>query len=124
QHKLMQIILAGQPELRERLQQPELRQLRQRVMVHCDLATLTSIETALYIRHRLNVAGAGERISFTPSAIDLIYRRTGGIPCQINTLCDRSLLAAYVRKDFEVSARDVETAVQELASVIQGGGLE
>ncbi len=122
QHKLMQIILSGQPELKERLQQPQLRQLRQRVMVHCDLEPLSAVETALYIQHRLNVAGAGGRIRFTPAAAELIHQNTAGIPRQINTVCDRSLLAAYVRKVFEVTASDVQNALDELASVIQGKG--
>jgi general secretion pathway protein A len=118
QHKLLQIILAGQPELKERLAQPELRQLRQRVMVHCDLAPLSALETALYIQHRLNVAGTQGRISFHASAVELIHQRAAGIPRQINTICDRSLLSAYVRKDFEVIVQDVQNALKELASVI------
>jgi general secretion pathway protein A len=119
QHKLMQIILSGQPELKERLQQPELRQLRQRVMVHCDLEPLSAIETALYIQHRLNVAGSGGRIHLTPAAVELVHKSAAGIPRQINTVCDRSLLSAYVRKDFEVTLSDVQNALTELASVIK-----
>ncbi|MBL7017022.1 MAG: AAA family ATPase [Kiritimatiellales bacterium] len=120
QHKLMQIILSGQPELKERLAQPELRQLRQRVMVHCDLEPLSAIETALYIQHRLNVAGANGRIHFDRTAVERIHGRAAGIPRQINTICDRSLLAAYVRRDFQVTAADVQGALKELASVIHG----
>jgi general secretion pathway protein A len=123
QHKLMQIILSGQPELKERLQQPELRQLRQRVMVHCDLAQLSTMETALYIQHRLNVAGANGRITFHSSAVELIHKNAAGIPRQINTVCDRSLLAAYIRKDFEVTGIDAQNALKELTSVIHGSSL-
>ncbi len=123
QHKLMQIILSGQPELKERLQQPDLRQLRQRVMVHCDLEPLSAIETALYIQHRLNVAGAEGRITFDNTAMHWIHERAQGIPRQINTLCDRSLLSAYVRRDHQVTATDIQNAIQELASVIHGGAL-
>ncbi len=123
QHKLMQIILSGQPELKERLAQPELRQLRQRVMVHCDLNPLSAIETALYIQHRLNVAGANDRIYFDRAAVELIHGRAAGIPRQINTICDRSLLAAYIRRDLQTTAADVQNALKELASVIQGGAL-
>ncbi len=119
QHKLMQIILSGQPELRERLLQPELRQLRQRVMVHCDLEPLSAIETALYIQHRLNVAGSNGRISFDRGAAECIHTRAAGIPRQINTVCDRSLLAAYVRKDFQVTLSDVHNALKELDSIIK-----
>jgi len=118
QHKLMQIILSGQPELKERLQQPDLRQLRQRVMVHCDLEPLSAMETALYIQHRLNVAGANNRITFDNAAVAQIHERAQGIPRQINTLCDRALLAAYVRRDHQVIAADIQNAIDELASVI------
>ena len=121
QHKLMQIILAGQPELKERLRQPDLRQLRQRVMVHCDLESLSCMETALYIQHRLNVAGAGGRIAFTTDAVQQVHQRAEGIPRQINTLCDRSLLSAYIRRDHQITDGDVENAIAELASVIYGG---
>lgn len=119
QHKLMQIILSGQPELKERLQQPELRQLRQRVMVHCDLEPLSVVETALYIQHRLHVAGSGGRITFRHTAVEQIHHHAAGIPRQINTVCDRALLAAYIRRDCDVIEVDVQNALMELASVIQ-----
>ncbi len=119
QHKLMQIILSGQPELKERLRQPELRQLRQRVMVHCDLAPLSAIETALYIQHRLTVSGAsGPEAIFQSAALQKIYERAGGIPRQINTICDRALLSAYVRGDHQVTSQDIDIALAELASLI------
>ena len=119
QHKLMQIILSGQPELKERLQKPELRQLRQRVMVHCDLEPLSVVETTLYIQHRLTVAGATDPAGFFQStAVEKIHNRAGGIPRQINTICDRALLSAYVRNSREVTGADVETALTELSSLI------
>ena len=119
QHKLMQIILSGQPELKERLHQPELRQLRQRVMVHCDLAPLTVIETALYIQHRLKVAGSSDPGSvFQSAAIQQIHERASGIPRQINTICDRALLSAYVRRNRQIASPDVANALAELASLI------
>jgi general secretion pathway protein A len=119
QHKLMQIILSGQPELKERLQRPELRQLRQRVMVHCDLAPLSLVETTMYIQHRLNVAGSPAPASvFNSEAIQEIHKRSEGIPRQINTVCDRSLLAAYVRRNHQVMSQDVVHALAELSSVI------
>ncbi len=119
QHKLMQIILSGQPELKARIQTPELRQLRQRVMVHCDLEPLSVVETTLYIQHRLTVAGAADPARvFQSAAVEKIHARTGGIPRQINTVCDRALLSAYVRNSREVTAADVETALTELASLI------
>ncbi len=119
QHKLMQIILSGQPELKDRLLLPELRQLRQRVMVHCDLEPLSALETAFYIRHRLSVAGAPDPSSlFCHDAIEKIHAQTGGIPRQINTVCDRSLLSAYVRTQHKVSLQDVQKALAELETLI------
>jgi general secretion pathway protein A len=119
QHKLMQIILSGQPELKERLRQPELRQLRQRVMVHCDLAPLTAGETALYIQHRLKVAGSPEPDNvFQVAAIQRIHESANGIPRQINTICDRALLSAYIRKDRQVTLLDIKNALAELSSLI------
>ncbi len=123
QHKLMQIILAGQPELKERLQKPELRQLRQRVMVHCNLEQLSVAETTLYIQHRLTVAGAADPSGlFQSAAVEQIHKRAGGIPRQINTVCDRALLSAYVRNDRQITALDVETALTELSSLIEVQG--
>lgn len=119
QHKLMQMILSGQPELKNRLQTPELRQLRQRVMVHCNLEPLTPVETTLYIQHRLSVAGSPTPGAvFQSRAVEEIHRRTGGIPRQINTLCDRALLSAYVRRERQVAEADVQTALHELDSLI------
>jgi general secretion pathway protein A len=119
QHKLMQIILSGQPELKERLRRPELRQLRQRVMVHRDLPPLTTVETALYIQHRLKIAGADDPGSiFQSAAIQQIHDRADGIPRQINTICDRALLSAYIRKDLQVTLQDVANALAELSSLI------
>ena len=119
QHKLMQIILSGQPELKERLRRPELRQLRQRVMVHCDLAPLAAVETALYIQHRLKVAGSADPGSvFQSAAIQQIHECAEGIPRQINTICDRALLSAYVRRDHQVMSLDVSNALAELSSLI------
>jgi len=119
QHKLMQIILAGQPELKDRLLLPELRQLRQRVMVHCDLKPLSVGETSLYISHRLAVAGASDpgRL-FGIDAIEKIHAQTGGIPRQINTVCDRALLSAYVRTEQQVSRQNVQEALAELETLI------
>ena len=123
QHKLMQIILSGQPELKERLRRPELRQLRQRVMVHCDLEPLTTVETALYIQHRLKIAGAADPASvFQSAAIQQIHDCAAGIPRQINTICDRALLSAYIRKDRQITLQDVANALAELTSLIEVPG--
>ena len=119
QHKLMQLILSGQPELKKRLLQPELRQLRQRVMVHCDLEPLSAIETALYISHRLEVAGSANPDGlFRSDAVEKIHQQSSGIPRQINTVCDRALLSAYVRNGRDVSLPDVQNALSELKTQI------
>lgn len=94
--KLLQIVLTGQPELREVLNNPALRQLKQRIGLRCKIEALPNIEeTENYIRHRLAMAGAERTDIFTSDALDLIYRCTEGIPRQINNLCDNSMLAGY-----------------------------
>jgi general secretion pathway protein A len=93
--KLLQIVLVGQLNLKEVLRTPELRQLDQRVSIRYTLQPLTREETAAYIAHRLTIAGGGAAISFTPRALEAVYRCTTGIPRLINLVCDRALLGAY-----------------------------
>src|SRR5215213_6845076 len=94
--KQLQIVLTGQPELRDVLNQPELRQLKQRVALRCEIKPLPDIEeTARYIASRLLAAGAERTDVFTPAAVDLIFRCSEGIPRQINNICDNSLLAGF-----------------------------
>src|ERR1700761_1582552 len=93
--KVLRIILAGQPELNEKLAAPELTQLTQRIRLRFHLSTLTQAEMRAYIQHRLEVAGAGDRQIFTEDTYSELYRYTGGVPRLINTLCDTSLMAAY-----------------------------
>ncbi len=89
--KQLQIVLTGQPELRDVLNQPELRQLKQRVALRCEIKPLPDIEeTARYIASRLLAAGAERTDVFTPGAVDLIFRCSEGIPRQINNICDNS----------------------------------
>ena len=118
QHKLMQIVLAGQPELDRRLGEPRLRQLRQRMMVRAELQPLDREDTAQYVAHRLTVAGAAEGSRFDAGATDVVHRRTTGIPRLINKVCDRAMLSAFARRDRVVSAADVERAVAELERVL------
>ena len=92
--KLLQIILIGQPELRELLDRSELRQLAQRITGRYHLDPLSGPETIAYVRHRLRVAGATSEI-FTRRALQRIYRLSGGVPRVINILCDRALLGGY-----------------------------
>ncbi|MDA3903919.1 MAG: AAA family ATPase [Desulfuromusa sp.] len=108
-HKLLQIVLLGQPELRELIRRPQLSQLSQRITARYHLGPLSEEDTALYILHRINIAG-GERVLFTDGANKLIYKLTGGIPRLINLLCDRSLLGAYTELEEEVTRGIVKQA--------------
>jgi type II secretory pathway predicted ATPase ExeA len=112
--KVLRIILAGQPELNEKLDSPELVQLRQRVRLRFHLTALSEDNAVEYVRHRLRVAGAGDRDLFAPETFPVIHRYTGGIPRLINTLCDTSLLAAFASDHTSVSIDDVNAAVAEL----------
>lgn len=112
-HLSLQIILAGQPELREKLDAPELRQLRQRIGIRYHLGPLSDMETGEYIDHRLAVAGAAERI-FGPGTAALIYEYSGGVPRLINTLCDRALVAGYAENRAQIEPDLVRRAIAGL----------
>ena len=114
QHKLLQIVLAGQPELEERLSAHELRQLRQRITVRCRLTALDEQEVGAYIAHRLRVAGAPVDVGFEPDAVRLVFKQARGTPRVINTICDRSLLAAYVGQSRVITVAHVKRAWQEV----------
>jgi general secretion pathway protein A len=114
QYKLMQIILAGQPELKRKLDQKNLRQFKQRIMVRCHLNVLNQEETGEYIRHRLCVAGANPDVYFDPAAIKLIYKKAKGTPRMINALCDNAMLAAFVAGTPVVRAPEVRRAIQHI----------
>ena len=112
--KLLKIILIGQPELREMLDRPELRQLSQRVTARYHLAPMTAPETTAYVLHRLKVAGA-RRALFTTTALKRIHRLSGGIPRRINLIADRALTGAYARQRHIVDSRIVTIAARELS---------
>jgi type II secretory pathway predicted ATPase ExeA len=112
--KVLRIILAGQPELNEKLDSADLVQLRQRVRLRFHLTALDELDTTAYVRHRLRVAGAGDREIFEPEAFAVIRRYTGGIPRLINTLCDTALLAAFAQDRASVTVEDLTAAVAEL----------
>ena len=112
--KVLRIILAGQPELNAKLDAPELVQLNQRVRLRFHLTALSPEETAEYIRHRLGVAGAGEREIFAPDTFAEIHRYTGGVPRLINTLCDTAMMAAFTDDRDRVLPADIAGAVAEL----------
>lgn len=113
--KLLQIVLIGQPELRDRLARPQLRQLRQRILVRYHLEPLDRTETQSYIAHRLSVAGANGRPIFTAPALWFIHRRSQGIPRLINALCDTTLLAGYAEGCDVLRWRHVRRAARALA---------
>lgn len=112
--KLLQIVLIGQPELREKLNQRSLRQLRQRITVRYHLTPLSRPDMERYIAHRLRVAGANGRPTFTPWAIRSIHRYSGGIPRLVNAVCDKALLYGYVNGFDRLDRRSVLRAIREL----------
>lgn len=112
-HKLLQIFLVGQPELRALIDSQELRQLSQRITARYHLGPLQPKETAAYIRHRLAVAGV-DRPLFTSRAVRRVHALSGGVPRLINILCDRALLGACVDRDLQVRPRTVARAAREL----------
>jgi hypothetical protein len=112
--KALRIILAGQPELNDKLNSQELIQLSQRVRLRFHLAALTKAETSAYIDHRLEVAGSQGRRIFAENTYATIYKYTGGVPRLVNTLCDTSLMAAFGREKDTVSMTELEAAIREL----------
>ena len=112
-HKLMQIILIGQPELRELLARNDLRQLAQRITGRFHLTPLNSDDTAAYVRHRMQVAGATREI-FTDRALQAIHRASRGIPRLINIICDRALLGAYTQGEYEIDSALINEASIEI----------
>lgn len=108
QHKLLQVMLVGQPELGVTLAQTELRQLRERVGVYYQLKSLSRQETGQYINHRLQVAGCDPTARvFEPAAVEAIYDYTGGIPRLVNRICENALMISYVLQSHTVTAEHV-----------------
>ena len=116
--KLFQMILVGQPELREKLNAPNLKQLRQRIGIRFHITSLPIDETGEYIYHRLKVAGSGGDIKFSDDALEMIYKYSGGIPRLINTVCDKALLSAYVLDTKDIDASNVEKCIKEIEGVV------
>jgi general secretion pathway protein A len=112
--KLLQIVLMGQTELRERLNEHSLRQLRQRITVRYHLKPLSRSEVAQYVQHRLQVSGAKGAPYFTALALWRVYRYSHGIPRLVNALCDKALLAAFVQESDRVTFGIVGKAIREL----------
>jgi general secretion pathway protein A len=112
--KVLRIILAGQPELNEKLDAPELIQLTQRIRLRFHLTTLSAPEMRAYIQHRLEVAGGGDRQIFAEDSFSDIFRYTGGVPRLVNTLCDTAMMAAFTADRDTVSLADIHQAIEEL----------
>ena len=115
--KLLQIVLLGQPELKVVLAQAELRQLRQRILVHYEVLPLAATDIAHYIQHRLSLAGGSGRPGFTTWAMRALHRGSGGIPRVLNNLCDKAMLSAFIRDSDEVNYWDVRRAVRDMKTL-------
>jgi general secretion pathway protein A len=132
--KLLQIVLAGQPELEERLNQPDLRQLRQRIILWAKTRPLTLLETHGYVTERLRIAGNSAGEIFSSEAIEAISRYSNGIPRVINLLCEHALITAFVEQNKVIPekiirevARDFDlqenfSSASALATKVPGGG--
>jgi type II secretory pathway predicted ATPase ExeA len=111
--KLLQIVLSGQPELEDKLRLPELRQLRQRIMLRCKTTPLTKEHTHDYISKRLRIAGAGDQPVFSVEAMDSVHLYSLGIPRVVNLLCEHSLVNAYVQQQRPIKPQTVEDVARE-----------
>jgi len=115
--KLLQIVLVGQPELKEKLASSELKQLRQRIAIRYHISPLSMDEVEKYVSHRLNVAGCSLDGIFHRDALEEIFSFSGGIPRLINILCDKSLLAGYTGDKKTINSRIVKKCVKEIEGV-------
>ncbi len=129
--KLLQIVLVGQPELEQKLRQPNLRQLRQRLTLRAKTHPLTLEETQAYVAQRLRIAGANGQPIFDPEAVTLVHRFSGGIPRVINLLCEHALVSTFVDQQktvapsvIEAVARDFDLDGNSVAAPAQPEGAE
>ena len=114
--KLIQIVLMGQSELRDLLARHELRQLAQRVTARYHLSPLSLTETGEYVRHRIVVAGGEGKVGFTSEALGTVHRLSAGVPRLVNLVCDRALLAGYVKGSRTITAGMVRQAAEEVGA--------
>jgi len=112
--KLIQIVLVGQPQLREKLNSPGLTQLRQRISISYHILPLEKVEVPNYIGHRLTVAGANKSVNFSEDALEEIYRFSEGVPRLINMVCDRALLFGFVLEARKITSGIVKRGVEEI----------
>ena len=111
--KLLQIVLSGQPELEDKLRLPQLRQLRQRIMLRCKTAAFSKEQTHEYIVERLRIAGADSQPIFTHEAMDVVYLYSLGIPRVINLLCEHALVNAYAEQRRPILPKTIEEVAHE-----------
>ncbi len=111
--KLLQIVLSGQQELEEKLKLPQLRQLRQRIMLRCKTTPLTKEQTHDYVAERLRIAGASGEPIFSPKTVETIHLYSMGIPRVVNLLCEHSLINAFVEQQRPISPKTVEDVAHE-----------
>jgi type II secretory pathway predicted ATPase ExeA len=112
-HKLLQILLSGQPELEDMLRRPEMRQVRQRIMIRCKTYPLTLEEVQAYISTRLRVAGAPPDPIFAPDAVRAVHRYSQGIPRVINFICEHALIAAFADQQRVIRGNTIDLIAQE-----------
>jgi general secretion pathway protein A len=111
--KFLSVVLAGQPELAARLNEPQLRQLKQRIALRCELAALDLVETAAYIAGRIRIAGGAPAEIFTRNAVDTIFRGSGGIPRVINVICQNALIGGYATQTKPIPRSIVEEVLRD-----------
>ncbi len=113
--KLLQIVLSGQPELEEKLNLPQLRQLRQRIMLRCKTGALTKEQTRDYMSERMKIGGATENGQpiFSPAAVETIHLYSLGIPRVVNLLCEHALINAYVEQQRPIEPKTIEDVARE-----------
>ncbi len=119
QEKLIQIFLVGQPELRAKVNSPELKQLRQRIALSYHMQPLDENESSEYVAHRLRVANAVCPPRFTPEALNALYRYSQGVPRLINTVCDNALLVGFTRESFKIGEAIIEEVIADLEGLPQ-----
>lgn len=121
--KLLQVVLFGQPELDTRLEDPSIRQLRQRISFSCKLAPLSLAEVEYYIAHRLSIAGyRGSRL-FSPQAVKALYKMSGGIPRLLNILAHKSMMSAFGQGAHRIDHQHIWAAIRDTESVNRNGRL-
>lgn len=111
--KLLQIMLVGQPELLHKLKKHEMRQLEQRITTRFHMTPFSEVEMCRYVNHRLNLAGGHGKVFFDSKAYKLLFKKTKGYPRLINILCDRALIAAFVKENYIIDKQAMKAAIRD-----------